>query len=398
MTISTERAPRVLDLPVGSTAVAVLRHALEPFMARKVRTHGAAAQVETLEPIAPIPVVSERVSDEYRTRLITAVNPDVSCPDACDVILTTSGSTGDPKAVMHSWSAVEHSAHSLHKRLGGAGTWVCALPLHTSAGFMTVARSVVAATDAVAVDSLGGATTFNAELFARAVAKIPSGRIYTSLVPEMAQRLLGEAAGIEALRTCDAVLVGGQAIPEPLVFALRSAGVNVVLSYGMTETCGGCVYDGQPLVDVSVSISHGRVEICGPVVMLGYRGNEAVEELSAQRCFLTSDLGYVTDDGRLVLQGRTDDVVIVQGVNVSLSAVEAILRDLGINATACASDTTIHAVTASGLSPDEQQAAVARVSTELAMRIDFQVVSEVPMTAAGKPDRIALAALLASTP
>ena len=389
----------MLDLPVGPAAVAVLRGALEPYVPRAAGVDDAAAQIRArapITPIAPIPVVSARISDEYRTRLIAAVRPDIACPDACDVILTTSGSTGEPKAVMHTWSAIEHSTHSLHERLGGAGAWVCALPLHTSAGFMTVARSVVAGTQAIAVESLGGATPFNAEVFAHAVAQLESGPIYTSLVPEMAQRLLGDASGIDALRRCDAVLIGGQAIPEPLVLALRSAGVNVVLSYGMTETCGGCVYDGQPLADVNVSISHRRVEICGPVVMLGYRGSEGVIDTTTQRCFLTSDVGHVTADGRLVIEGRTDDVVIVHGVNVSLSAVEAILRDLGINATACASDTTIYAATASGLSPDEHQAAIARVSTELAVRIDFRVVSEVPMTAAGKPDRIALATLLAS--
>ena len=370
----------MLDLPTGPAAVAVLRAALEA---------GPAAG-----PLAPVPAVSPRVSQDYRARLLSAVAPSQPCAPACDVILTTSGSTAQPKGVMHAWAAIEHSALALHERLGGPGHWLCALPLHTSAGFMTVARAVVAGTQAVGIASLGAAQAFTPEVFAAGAAHLPAGRAYTSLVPEMAQRLLGDAAGLAALRRFDSVLLGGQSVPATLLSALAAAGVRAVASYGMTETCGGCVYDGAALPGVTLSIEDGRVRVTGPVVMLGYRGEAAQSTDAAHRSFLTSDLGALAADGRLTVRGRTDDIEIVNGVNVSMTAVESLLRELGINAVACRVEDRIIAATASAIGPDETEAAAARAKQALSVRLDFRVVPQPPTTPAGKPDRAALAATL----
>ncbi|MBU6213872.1 MAG: AMP-binding protein [Actinomycetales bacterium] len=380
MSEPSARAPRVLDLPTGPAAVAVLRAALES------QTHAA--------PLAPIPTLSPRVSEDYRARLVAAVAPDQPADPACDVILTTSGSTAHPKGVMHSRAAIEHSARALHERLGGPGHWLCALPLHTSAGFMTVARAVVAGAEATGVASLGAALAFTPAVFASGVAELPPGRAYTSLVPEMAHRLVGDAAGLAALQRFDAVLLGGQAIPATLLAALDAAGVRAVTSYGMTETCGGCVYDGIPLPGVTLSIEAGTVRVTGPVVMLGYRGQSAPSTDAADRTFLTNDLGAIAADGRLTVHGRTDDIEIVNGVNVSMTAVEALLRGLGINAVACSVGDRVIAATASAIGPDEAEAAAARAKQALSVRIDFRVVPQTPTTPAGKPDRAALAAAL----
>jgi O-succinylbenzoic acid--CoA ligase len=340
--------------------------------------------------------VSARISEEYRAGLEATLMLDVDCPPDCNVILTTSGSTGQSKAVMHTWSAIEHATYALHERLGGPGGWLCALPLHTSAGFMTVARAAIADTATAAVASLAGAMPFTADAFVRGAATLDAHRRYTSLVPEMAQRLLGDAQGIAALQSFDAVLIGGQAIPKPLVSALRDAGVKVVLSYGMTETCGGCVYDGVPLSGVGVGFDAQRVQISGPVVMLGYRSDARPQTAQSVRTFTTSDFGHIDDSGCLVIDGRADDVVIVNGVNVSLSAVEAALRDLGISAVACADDSHLFAAAISSLSPDEITAAAQRIRETLAVRIDLRVVPEIPLTAAGKPDRGQLTRMLAA--
>ena len=73
------------------------------------------------------------------------------------------------------------------------------------------------------------------------------------------------------------VLLGGAAAPADLLDAARAAGVRVVTTYGMTETCGGCVYDGTPLDGVRVEIrdeaedGSGRIWLGGPVLFSGYR-------------------------------------------------------------------------------------------------------------------------------
>jgi O-succinylbenzoic acid--CoA ligase len=114
---------------------------------------------------------------------------------------------------------------------------------------------------------------------------------------------------------------------------LRELGINVVVSYGMTETCGGCVYDGQPLEGVTISlgtkddVEPGRISISGPVVASGYRLRPDLDAVTViQNKLMTHDVGKLDTSGLLHVLGRLDDVVQVGGTNVSLSAVEALLR------------------------------------------------------------------------
>jgi O-succinylbenzoic acid--CoA ligase len=106
------------------------------------------------------------------------------------------------------------------------------------------------------------------------------------------------------------------------------AGVHVVATYGMSETCGGCVYDGHPLDGVAVAIgSEGRIRIAGPVLFDGYDGRaDLTADVLRDGWFHTQDLGRLDDDGRLQVLGRVDEVVLSGGVNVPGPAVAARLR------------------------------------------------------------------------
>jgi O-succinylbenzoic acid--CoA ligase len=120
------------------------------------------------------------------------------------------------------------------------------------------------------------------------------------------------------------VLLGGAAAPPELLEQARGAGVRVVTTYGMSETSGGCVYDGVPLPGVTVEAGE-RIRLCGSVVARGYRLRpDLTAELFDGQCFTTSDRGVLVD-GRLVVQGRTDDVLVTGGENVAPAAVEAVL-------------------------------------------------------------------------
>jgi len=212
----------------------------------------------------------------------------------------TSGSTGRAKRVVLSRAAMRASADATHARLGGPGQWLLALPPTYVAGLQVLFRSVRAGTVPV--------TT---------AADLTGQRCYVSLVPTQLGRMpAGE------LRRFDAVLVGGAALDAGLRTRAEQAGVRVVATYGMSETCGGCVYDGVPLDGVEIDVVDGRVRIRGRVLFDGYHGQPDDRK---DGWLVTEDLGRI-DDGRLTVLGRADDVVVSGGVNVPSSAVADRLR------------------------------------------------------------------------
>ena len=86
-----------------------------------------------------------------------------------------------------------------------------------------------------------------------------SERRYISLVPAQLDRALHRGEMIAALTSFSAVLVGGGPTEVRLVQRARAAGIRAVTTYGMSETCGGCVYDGEPLRGVAVTSQNGRI-------------------------------------------------------------------------------------------------------------------------------------------
>ena len=261
-----------------------------------------------------------------RESVLAEFRPTEPLEEGVAFVVPTSGSTGRPKGALLSAAAVQASATATHARLGGPGRWLLAVPATHIAGLMVLARSVLAGTDPIAVDLTDG---FDPELFAAASMRLFAAgaaggdRRYTSLVPRQLAALVDDGgAGLHALIGYDAVLVGGSEAATTLLDRTRSAGVAVVTTYGMTETCGGCVYDGRPLEDVGVRIVDGRVYLSGPVLAGGYRLRPELAGAFEGGWFTTSDAGYLDSDGRLVVTRRLDDVAVSGGVNVPLAAVD----------------------------------------------------------------------------
>ncbi|MCI0689646.1 MAG: o-succinylbenzoate--CoA ligase [Sporichthyaceae bacterium] len=246
-------------------------------------------------------------------------------PDVAFVV-TTSGTSGVPKGVLLTAAAVTHSARATHDALGGPGQWLLALPPAQIAGLQVVIRSVLAGR---APEGMAPGVGFTAAGFAAAADRLDrSARRYTALVPTQLDRLLADPAGRAALASFDTVLLGGAAAPARLWDSAAALGIRLVGTYGMTETAGGCVYDGRPLPGVRVEIgSDQRIRLAGPMLASGYRLRP---ELTAQRFadgwFLTSDRGEIGPDGRLRVLGRTDDVITTGGIKVSAAGVARLLE------------------------------------------------------------------------
>jgi o-succinylbenzoate---CoA ligase len=354
------------------------------------------------------------------------LGPDEDDPqDPTAVVIATSGSTGAAKGVLLTSSALLASVAATHDRLGGPGTWLLALPVDHVAGVQVLVRSLVAGTLPTVLATRLGESDNESQRFVAATTELTgraTGRRYTALVPTQVVRLL-EAGGAasEALAGYDSVLVGGAPLAASVRAAAQAAGVRLVTTYGMSETCGGCVYDGVPLpgVDVDLSDDTGRVRISGPVLARGYRhaSDETISAAAAfthdvggRRWFTTDDLGRWDSVGGLVVLGRADDAVLTGGLTVAPAPVEAALLELASVAEAVVVGAPDHVwgqrmVAALVLRPGHPAPSLGQVRAHVAERVSAEaaprqllVLDHLPVRGPGKPDRQAVVKLALDVP
>lgn len=244
--------------------------------------------------------------------------------DDIALVVTTSGTTGAPKGAMLTAAALTASAAATHDRLGGPGRWLLALPPHHIAGVQVLVRSLLAGSVPVELDVSGG---FDVGELASAVRDLGSGRRYTALVSAQLVKALTDRSATAALAELDAVLIGGGPAPRPTLDAAASAGITVVRTYGMSETAGGCVYDGIPLDGVRLRLEgDGRIVIGGATLAKGYRNPPDPDPFAEPGWFRTDDIGAVDDSGVLTVLGRADEAISTGGLTVLPQPVEAALR------------------------------------------------------------------------
>ncbi len=326
-------------------------------------------------------------------------------PAGVAVVVRTSGSTGRPRDVMLTSAALRASADATAERLHGHGSWLLALPVHHVAGLQVVARALLAgAPPHVLPDGPFRATTFAAAAHGSTAGPGPH---YTSLVPTQLVRVLEDPVATSAARAFDAILVGGAACPPPLLARARAAGLRVVTTYGMTETCGGCVYDGRPLTGVRVAVdAEQRISVGGPVLAAGYLHRPDLDAATFttsgdERWLRTADRGRV-EDGVLHVLGRLDDVLVTGGVKVDPHAVEDVVATLpGVREVCVVGVPDQHwgqavvalVVTRDGAPPPltALRAAVAATLGPASAPRQVVVVDALPLRGPGKPDRRAAA-------
>jgi O-succinylbenzoic acid--CoA ligase len=330
--------------------------------------------------------------------LLAAARVEEPVDEAVALVLPTSGSTGAPHLVELSAAALVASANATHDRLGGPGAWLLALPLTHVAGWQVLVRSAVAG----APLSTMPAGPFTPAAFIEAADRLRhKGPRYASLVPTQLARLLDDPAATEAVASLDGVLVGGAATSSALLDRARAAGVTVHTTYGMTETSGGCVYDGRPLAGVQVTVERDRIMIAGDVLAERYRDDDALTRTSfvtrdGARWFRTSDRGALRDDGTLAVLGRADDVIVSGGANVSPSAVEDVISRLdGVQAVLVVGvpdaewgQAVVALIEGAATEQQVRTAVAATLGRECAPRHVVHV-EHLPLRGIGKPDRLA---------
>ena len=318
-------------------------------------------------------------------QVVAALRADEPVDDEVAGVVPTSGSTGEPKGVLLSADALRSSAAATAGRLGGHGQWLLALPPTHVGGLQVLVRSVLAGTTPSLLD---GPTT--PESFTAAAERLTGERRYVSLVPTQLRRLLD----VPALASFDAVLLGGAAASADLLKSAHDRGIRVVTTYGMSETSGGCVYDGVPLDGVEVQAGD-PIRIRGPVLARAYRHGPLRD---AHGWFSTGDVGE-WQDGRLVVLGRVDDVVVTGGAKVAPGVVEARLRThpavvevavVGVPDVEWGQRVVAVVVLRSPLDLDAAREHVSGPLPRAAAPRELRVVDALPLLPSGKLDRRAL--------
>ena len=225
------------------------------------------------------------------------------------VVIETSGSTGRPKRVVLEREAVLASAMATALRVG-SGRWWLTVPSSYVAGMMVIVRSLLAGQDPL----LGTRRSGHVEAD------------YVSLVPTQLHRLMATTPA--TLTGFKAVLVGGGPLDPALRARAEAEGVRIVATYGMSETSGGCVYDGVPLGGAQVRISDDqRISLRGPMLFDHYDRDPTLTSASmVDGWFVTADMGTF-ENGLLKVLGRMDDMVISGGLKVPTAVVAARLLE-----------------------------------------------------------------------
>lgn len=294
------------------------------------------------------------------------------------LVVNTSGSTAESKLVAISDSALIASINASHKYLGAlpGDSWSLLLPTTHIAGLNVLIRAT--ALGSKVIDNRNTTNYIDAD--------------FISIVPtQLHKALTSDAKLLEHLTAAEAVLVGGGPVSDKLKKEAANKHVKIVTTYGMTEMSGGCVYNQKPLDGVEVKItSDGLIKLTGPMMASGYLSEGGqLTAFGSDGWFESRDIGELSA-GLLKVNGRSDEVIISGGENISLPLVEEKIRELLPN-----QDFIIFAL------PDEVwgeklcMGSTSKVSIEeikksigsLFSPKEVFLFEQIPTTSIGKPDR-----------
>ncbi len=300
------------------------------------------------------------------------------------LVVNTSGSTSSAKSVALSSSALIASTNASHKYLGATpgDSWSLLLPTSHIAGLNVLIRAT--ALGSRVIDNRNTSNYIDAD--------------FISIVPtQLHKALTGDLKLLEHLTAAEAVLVGGGLISDKLKKEAAAKHIKVVTTYGMTEMSGGCVYNQKPLDGVEIKVNDaGQIKLTGPMIASGYLSDEGViKAFSNDGWFESTDLGSFTS-GMLKVNGRSDEVIISGGENISLLLVEQKVRELLPNqeiiAFSLPDDMWGEKLCLGSNSKIDLMSLKEKLGSIMTPKLVF-LFDQIPTTSIGKPDRRAAADL-----
>jgi len=342
--------------------------------------------------------------------------------DGPALLLFTSGSTGQPKAVLLRHRAVHNNAHGLiaHTGLTAQDCLLHIMPIYHTNGV----------NNQIFAPFLAGATVAFAPRFRAADMPALMARYRPTLVsgvPTMYSRMLEHDFDPDSLARLRMLRCGSAPITPDLHRRLEARfGCPVVVSYGLSEaTCTSTMNPpgqrrigsvGTVLADQTVTLldserdtpvapgRQGEIAIRGANLMAGYLDDAGVPdpELLAGGWLRTGDLGRFDDDGYLFITGRIKDVIIRGGENIPPGAIEDVLSAHPQVAACCVvgrpdadlGEVPVAFVVAMRGTKPASAALMERVEIELSRSwrpAEIRFVASLPENAVGKIDRKALA-------
>lgn len=282
-----------LDMPASTTFVDLVQRAWSNGDAvlpidQRLRPAGKKMLLDVMAP-------SEIIDASLTASTLPNARP---MQDGDALVIASSGSTGLPKGIIHTHSSILSGAKASASRLqlGASDHWLVCIPVSHVGGFSVIARAL----------HTGAALTLLPAFDVAAVQEAAkNGATHTSLVATALSRI--------DTSLFKSILLGGSSAPANLPS-------NVITTYGMTETGGGVVYNGQTLDNVEIKIVDGEIFLRCPMLMRAYRDDQTISMEGAW--YATGDLGEILDDGKLSVHGRQTDLIITGGENVWPSVVE----------------------------------------------------------------------------
>ena len=282
-----------LDMPASKTFVDLVQRAWSNGDAilpidQRLRPSGKKMLLDTMAP-------SEVIDASFTASSLPNGRP---MQDGDALVIASSGSTGAPKGIIHTHSSLLAGAQASASRLQLTSDdhWLVCIPVSHVGGFSVISRAL----------HIGAALTLLPAFDVAAVQEAAkNGATHASLVATALSRI-----DASLFRT---ILLGGSSAPDNLPS-------NVIATYGMTETGGGVVYNGQPLDNVEIKIVDGEIFLRCPMLMRAYRDDQTISITDGW--YATGDIGEIDENGKLSVRGRQSDMIITGGENVWPSVVE----------------------------------------------------------------------------